>query len=111
MACPATRRWPSSQGWPGVRNRGSWQEISLDLAGLMADAGRRTLTIADCMHNHPTAYQPRSKHKRVVLLVGALILLVALATGYFFYWRYVAQQLEAGVEAWAEQQRALGNEV
>ena len=63
------------------------------------------------MHNHPTAYQPRSKHKRVLLLIGLLVLLVALAVGYFFYWRYVARQLEAGVAAWAEQQRALGNEV
>jgi hypothetical protein len=63
------------------------------------------------MPNPPTAYQPRSKLKRVFLLVGGLVLLAALLGGYYAYWRYVARQLEAGVAAWAEQQRALGNEV
>jgi len=77
----------------------------------MADAGRRTITTAACMHNHPTAYQPRSKLKQVFLLIGVLVVLAVLAGGYFAYWRYVAQQLEAGVEAWATEQRALGNEV
>jgi|SoiMetStandDraft_5_1073268.scaffolds.fasta_scaffold41409_2 hypothetical protein len=77
----------------------------------MADAVRRTITTADRMHNHPTAYQPRSKLKQVFLLVGAVVLLAALVGGYYAYWRFVAQQLQAGVEAWAGQQRALGNEV
>ena len=63
------------------------------------------------MHNHPTAYQPRSKLKQVFLLIGVLVLLIALAGGYYAYWRYVAQQLEAGIEAWAIEQRALGNDV
>jgi len=63
------------------------------------------------MPNPPTAYQPRSKLKRVFLLVGGPILLVLLFGGYYAYWRYVAQQLEAGVAAWADEQRALGNEV
>ncbi|HET6158442.1 MAG TPA: DUF2125 domain-containing protein [Dongiaceae bacterium] len=63
------------------------------------------------MHNHSTAYQPRAKLKRVFLLAGALALLLALAGGYYAYWRVVAQQLQAGIEAWAAQQRALGNEV
>jgi hypothetical protein len=77
----------------------------------MADAGRRTITTAACMHNHPTAYQPRSNLKRVFLLIGVVVVLAALAGGYFAFWRYVAQQLQAGVEAWASEQRALGNEV
>jgi hypothetical protein len=77
----------------------------------MADAGRGTITTDALMHNRPTAYQPRSKLKQVFLLVGALVLLAALAGGYYAYWRIVARQLEAGVAAWAEQQRALGNQV
>ena len=63
------------------------------------------------MHNRPTAYQTRSKLKRVFLLIGVLIVLAVLAGGYLVFWRHVAQQLEAGVEAWASEQRALGNEV
>ncbi|HEX6121394.1 MAG TPA: DUF2125 domain-containing protein [Dongiaceae bacterium] len=81
------------------------------MAGLLADAGRRTITIAGRMHNHPAAYQPRSRLKRVVLPVGAFILLVVLAGGYCVYWRSVAGQLQAGIDAWTAQQRALGNEV
>jgi hypothetical protein len=77
----------------------------------MADAGRRTITTAACMHNHPTAYQPRSKLKQVFLLIGVLVVLIALAGGYYAYWRHVAQQLQAGVEAWAAEQSTLGNEV
>lgn len=63
------------------------------------------------MHNHSTAYQPRSKLKQVFLPIGVLVLLAALAGGYYAYWRHVARQLEAGVVAWAAEQRALGNEV
>jgi len=63
------------------------------------------------MHNHPPAYQTRAKLRRVLLPVGAVILVAALAGGYYAYWRIVAQQLQAGIEAWAEQQRALGNAV
>jgi len=63
------------------------------------------------MHNHSTAYQTRSKLKQVFLLIGALAVLAALAGGYFAFWRHVARQLEAGVEAWAVEQRALGNDV
>jgi hypothetical protein len=77
----------------------------------MPDAMRRTITTAGRMHNHPPAYQPRSKLGRVFLSVGAVILLAALLGGYYAYWRIVAQQLQAGIESWAEQQRALGNEI
>lgn len=63
------------------------------------------------MHNRPTAYQTRSKLKLVFLLLGILIVVAVLAGGYFAFWRHVARQLEAGVEAWASEQRALGNEV
>jgi len=63
------------------------------------------------MHNHSTAYQTRSKLKQVFLLIGALAVLAALAGGYFAFWRHVARQLESGVEAWAVEQRALGNDV
>lgn len=73
----------------------------------MPDAMRRTITTADRMHNH----QPSAKVKRAFVLVGAVVLLAALVGGYYAYWRIVAQQLQAGVEAWAEQQRAFGNEV
>jgi hypothetical protein len=82
----------------------------------MADAVRRAITTATIatagrMHNHPTAYQPRSRLKRVVLPVGALVLLAILLGGYCIYWRIVAGQLQTGIEAWAAQQRALGNEI
>jgi hypothetical protein len=77
----------------------------------MADAGRRTITTAACMHNRPTAYQPRSKLKQVFLLIGVAVVFAALAGGYIAFWRHVARQLEAGVEAWAGEQRALGNDV
>lgn len=63
------------------------------------------------MHNHPAAYQPRSKLKRAFVLIGVPVLLLALAGAYAIYWRIVAQQLQAGVEYWAAEQRALGNEV
>jgi hypothetical protein len=62
------------------------------------------------MHNHPPA-QPGSPRKHKLLAIGALVLLVALIGGYYAYWRIVAKQLEAGVEAWAEEQRASGHEV
>jgi len=68
---------------------------------------RRTITTAGRMHNRPAS----SNSKRVFLLVGALFLLIALMGGYYAYWRYVALQLQAGVVAWAEQQRALGNAI
>jgi hypothetical protein len=77
----------------------------------MADAGRRTITTAACMHNRPTAYQPRSNLKRVFLLIGIVVVLAVLGGGYSVFWRHVAQQLETGVEAWASEQRGLGNEV
>ena len=63
------------------------------------------------MHNRSTAYQTRSNLKRVFLLIGVLVVLAVLAGGYVAFWRHVAQQLEAGVETWASEQRALGNEV
>ena len=63
------------------------------------------------MHNRPTAYQTRSKLKHVFLLIGVVVVLAVLAGGYVAFWRHVAQQLEAGVEAWASEQRSLGNQV
>jgi hypothetical protein len=77
----------------------------------MPDAMRRTITTADRMHNHQPAHQPRSKLKRAFVLIGAVTVLAALIGGYYAYWRIVARQLQAGVDAWAEQQRALGNEI
>jgi hypothetical protein len=77
----------------------------------MPDAMRRTITTAACMHNHAPAHQTRSRRMRMFAMVGGLVLLAALAGGYYAYWRHVAQQLRIGVEAWAEQQRALGNQV
>jgi hypothetical protein len=77
----------------------------------MADAGRRTITTAACMHNHPTAYQPRSKLKRSLGLIGAVGLLVALIGSYCAYWVIVAQQLRVGLEAWVLQQDQFGNSV
>ena len=59
------------------------------------------------MHNRPPGLGTRGK----LGLIAAVVLLAALLAGYWAYWRYVAQQLQAGVESWAEQQRALGNEV
>lgn len=59
------------------------------------------------MHNHSSS----SDSRRVFLLAGALVLLAALVGGYYAYWRYVALQLQVGVKIWAEQQRALGNEI
>lgn len=63
------------------------------------------------MHNHQPAQRSGSRRERVFLAIGALVLLGAIIGGYYAYWRIVARQLEAGVEAWAEQQRASGNEV
>ena len=98
----------------------------------MTDAMRRTITMAARMHNHQGQTQsgqnqsgqnqsgwgqpelrtrPKPKRRRAILLIGALVLLIVVAGAYYAYWRIVAQQLEAGIEAWAEQQRALGNEV
>jgi hypothetical protein len=81
----------------------------------MADAMRRTITMGASMHNDQArdqlGPQPRSKRKQGFLLIGALVLLAVLLGGYYAYWRIVAQQLEAGVEAWAQQERARGNEV
>src|SRR5512145_3217185 len=86
----------------------AWRAESGLMAGNFAGLGkaygrcraRRTITTAACMHNRPTAYQPRSKHKHVFLLLGVLIVLAVLGGGYLAFWRHVARQLEAGVEAW-----------
>jgi hypothetical protein len=85
----------------------------------MADAMNRTITTAVLMHNDQATdrsadqpgLQPRSKRKRALLLVGALVLVGILAGAYCTYWRIVARQLEAGVEAWVRQERARGNEI
>lgn len=56
------------------------------------------------------ARSPSPRRGRAILLAVALVLLAALLA-YYAYWRIAAQQLEAGIEAWAEQERARGNEV
>lgn len=58
------------------------------------------------MHN-------RAPRNRAIpkLVIAGLVLLLALAGGYYAYWRYVAQELEAGVDYWAADQRAHGSEV
>jgi hypothetical protein len=48
---------------------------------------------------------------RAILPIVAVLLLAAFIGGYYAYWRIVARQLEAGITAWAETQRAFGNEV
>lgn len=56
------------------------------------------------MHNH------RSSNRAIPgIAIGALLLLLA-GGGYYVYWRHVAGQLAAGVEAWVAEQRALGNQ-
>lgn len=58
------------------------------------------------MHNEPT--QPARRRRR--LLVGALLGLCAAFGAYAAYWHYVAGELAAGVESWAADQRAMGNQ-
>jgi uncharacterized protein DUF2125 len=48
---------------------------------------------------------------RAILPVAAVLVLAVFVGGYYAYWRIVARQLEAGITAWAEKQRAFGNEV
>lgn len=43
----------------------------------------------------------------VILCLGAVLIL----GGYAAYWYYVAGRLQAGIEDWAQQQRALGHEI
>ncbi|MGH6893573.1 MAG: DUF2125 domain-containing protein, partial [Dongiaceae bacterium] len=68
---------------------------------------RRTITTVPSMHNRLAGLNS----KRAFALIGGLVLLAAILAGYCVYWRYVARQLETGVATWAEQQRALGNEI
>lgn len=58
------------------------------------------------MHN-------RAPRNRAIpkLAVAGLVLLFVLAGGYYAYWRYVATELEAGIDYWAADQRAHGSEV
>lgn len=46
--------------------------------------------------------------RRFLYLALAVIALGAFGAGYTVYWRYVAQQLETGIAAWAENERAAG---
>jgi len=77
----------------------------------MADAMRRTITTAARMHNRPPGPSGILGTRGKLGLIAAVVLLAVLIAAYGAYWRYVAQQLEIGVVAWAEQQRALGNQV
>jgi hypothetical protein len=67
------------------------------------------------MHNRQPSDRPRLEAgitgKQALALLGALVLLAALAGAYYAYWRSVARQLEEGVLAWVGEQRALGNDV
>jgi hypothetical protein len=58
------------------------------------------------MHN-------RAPRNRAIpkLAIAGLVLLVAVVGGYYAYWRYVAQELESGIDYWAADQRAHGSEV
>jgi len=58
------------------------------------------------MHNH----RPRNR-AIPKLAIGAVLLLIAIGGGYYAYWRYVAAQLTMGIERWAADQRAFGNQV
>ncbi len=81
--------------------------FSLDFAASMPVAMRRKITTAARMHNHPAWLTPLRKR----LLIAGFLGLCALGAGYYGYWRYVAAQLTLGIEAWAADQRALGNQV
>lgn len=59
------------------------------------------------MDTHP----PTRFSARTRILVGLLAAAVTLGAGYAAYWRYVAGELETGIEAWAAEQRALGGTV
>ncbi len=58
------------------------------------------------MHNSSA----RNAALRKRILIGALIGLAVAAAAYAAYWRYVAAELTAGIEAWAADQRARGNQ-
>lgn len=59
------------------------------------------------MHNHPGMSKATRRRIAVVASLAAILLL----GGYYAYWRYVAGELASGIEAWAEDQRRLGNQV
>lgn len=59
------------------------------------------------MHNRPARLTARRKR----LLAAALAGVALIGAAYYGYWRYVATQLAAGIEAWAAEQRALGNQI
>ncbi|HWA51415.1 MAG TPA: DUF2125 domain-containing protein [Dongiaceae bacterium] len=58
------------------------------------------------MHN-------RASRNRAIpmLAIAGVVLLLVLAGGYYAYWRYVARELESGIDYWAADQRAHGSEV
>jgi len=57
------------------------------------------------MHNRA----PRNRAIPMLAIAGT-VLLLAIVGGYYAYWRYVAKELEAGIDHWAADQRAHGSE-
>lgn len=51
----------------------------------------------------------RNSRKRFWLSILGVLLIAGIAVGYTAYWRYVAGELAAGIDAWAENERALGH--
>ena len=58
------------------------------------------------MHNRA----PRNRAIPMLAMAG-IVLLLAIVGGYCVYWRYVAKELEGGIDDWAADQRVHGSEV
>lgn len=49
-----------------------------------------------------------NNRRKTIFGFAAILIIVLLFGGYWFYWRQVASQLQAGVEQWAADQRTAG---